>query len=168
MQKIIIFWCSRSNLFETDYNLHKIRKWIESWLWKEERWRMKLISGHRAAGVCPDHLGLNRSRAWKCEQKYGDYYFLVFVKCQIYLGKKLELISWWPGMVASHVLLVNHLRLYICYSELKSLPLKVAKWRKNEWRMMKVDEWWRMDEGWMTKDEGWWFQALEGCCRQTD
>ena len=54
---------------------------------------MKLISGHRAAGVCPDHLGLNRSRAWKCEQKYGDYYFLVIVKCQIYLGKKLELIS---------------------------------------------------------------------------
>ena len=54
---------------------------------------MKLISGHRAARVCPDHHGLNRSRAWKCEQKYGDYYFLVIVKCQIYLGKKLELIS---------------------------------------------------------------------------
>ena len=121
---------------------------------------MKLISGHRAAGVCPDHLGLNRSRAWKCEQKYGDYYFLVIVKCQIYLGKKLELISWWPGMVASHVLLVNHLRLYICYSELKSLPLKVAKWRKNEWRMMKVDEWWRMDEGWMLKDDD--FRLLRG------
>ena len=121
---------------------------------------MKLISGHRAAGVCPDHLGLNRSRAWKCEQKYGDYYFLVIVKCQIYLGKKLELISWWPGMVASHVLLVNHLRLYICYSELKSLPLKVAKWRKNEWIMMKVDEWWRMDEGWMLKDDD--FRLLRG------
>ena len=129
---------------------------------------MKLISGHRAAGVCPDHLGLNRSRAWKCEQKYGDYYFLVIVKCQIYLCKKLELILWWPGMVASHVLLVNHSRLCICYSELKSLSLKVAKWRQNEWRNMKVDEWWRMDEGWMMIDEGWWFQALEGFCRQTD
>ena len=44
-----------------------------------------------------------------------------------------------------------------CLNKLKSL--KVAKWKKDEWRMMNV--------------EGWWFQAVEGFCdgqtnKQTD
>ena len=42
--------------------------------------------------------------------------------------------------------------------------LKVLKWRKDEWRMMKE---WRMNE-WRMKDEGWWFQGSDGFCRLKD
>ena len=48
--------------------------------------------------------------------------------------------------------------------------LKVAKWWRDEWRMM-MDEWrmikgeWRMIR---MNDEGWWFQAVEGFCFLTD
>ena len=48
-------------------------------------------------------------------------------------------------------------------NKLKSL--KVAKWRKDEWRMMNDDEgWWRMMkvEGWMMKDDD--FKLLRGFC----
>ena len=39
-------------------------------------------------------------------------------------------------------------------NKLKSL--KVAKWRKYEWKIMKNDEGWiKKDEGWIKKDEGW-------------
>ena len=44
-------------------------------------------------------------------------------------------------------------------NKLKSL--KVAKWRKDEWRM-------KNDDGWRMNDEGWWLQAVEGFCRLTD
>ena len=51
----------------------------------------------------------------------------------------------------------------------KPKGLKVSKWRRDEWRMMKVDEgWMKDDEGCMKKDEGWWFQAVEGFCWRTD
>ena len=51
---------------------------------------------------------------------------------------------------------------YLLQNKLKSL--KVAKWRKYEWRMMNEELWmkndkWRMNEGWwrmMKDDEGWW------------
>ena len=49
--------------------------------------------------------------------------------------------------------------MYLQINKLKSL--KVAKWRKDEWRMMKNDD------GWM-KNEEWWFQAVEGFCFQMD
>ena len=45
-------------------------------------------------------------------------------------------------------------------NKLKSL--KVAKLRKDEWRIMKNND------GWMKNDEGWWFQAVEGFCWRTD
>ena len=45
-------------------------------------------------------------------------------------------------------------------NKLKSL--KVAKWRKDEWRMIKNDEgWWRLSEE-------WWFQDVGGFCFRTD
>ena len=44
-------------------------------------------------------------------------------------------------------------------NNLKSL--KVAKWRKDEWRM-------KNDEGWRFYYEGWWFLAVEGFLFMTD
>ena len=46
--------------------------------------------------------------------------------------------------------------------------LKVAKWWRDEWRMM-MDEWGiRNEEGWRLNDERWWFLAVEGFWFMTD
>ena len=71
-----------------------------------------------------------------------------------------DIMDIWIGIVQVLPIIVNKLK-----------SLKVAKWRKDEWRMMKVewrivkDEWRRMkDEGWMVEDKWWWwwFRADEG------
>ena len=77
--------------------------------------------------------------------------------------------------------------MYRYYKKKQAESLKVAKWRKDEWRMMKdecwrmnvdgwmmMDEWramkneWGLNEGWMINEEGCCFQAVEGFCWRTD
>ena len=49
-------------------------------------------------------------------------------------------------------------------NKLKSL--KVAKWRKDEWRMMMNDaEWWRMNEEWWRMKDEWWRMMISSCWR---
>ena len=47
-------------------------------------------------------------------------------------------------------------------NNLKSL--KVAKWRKDEWRMMN-EEWWRMNEEWWRMKDEWWRMMISSCWR---
>ena len=61
-----------------------------------------------------------------------------------------DIMDIWIGIVQVLPIIVNKLK-----------SLKVAKWRKDEWRMMKVE--WRM-----MNDEGWCFQAVKGFYRWTD
>ena len=71
-----------------------------------------------------------------------------------------------------HIFLIfyDKTKMFLAFSELncemlnnKLKSLKVAKWRKNEWRMMKNDKGgMKKDEGWGMSDEGWWFQAVRG------
>ena len=44
-------------------------------------------------------------------------------------------------------------------NKLKSL--KVAKWRKDEWRMMEVE--WRMNEEWWMMKNEWWRMMISSC-----
>ena len=62
-----------------------------------------------------------------------------------------DIMDIWIGIVQVLPIIVNKLK-----------SLKVAKWRKDEWRMMKVE--WRMkEEWWMMKNE-WWRGMISSCC----
>ena len=47
-------------------------------------------------------------------------------------------------------------------NKLKSL--KVAKWRKDEWRWWRMnEEWWRMNKEWWRMNEEWWKMMISSC-----
>ena len=73
------------------------------------------------------------------------------------LGRRYLMDKLLRGLTAVHLSNIDY-----NLNNLKSL--KVVKWRKDEWRMMKE---WRMNE-WRMKDEGWWFQAVKGYWLRTD
>ena len=93
---------------------------------------------------------------------------------QEYRGCSEDRCSLIQNVLHFNVMLNKYLMLSSCKAN-KLKSLKVAKWRKDEWRVMK-DEWRvKRDEGWMKNDERWrmndavwWFQAVEGFWLMTD
>ena len=97
--------------------------------------------------------------ALNCQIAFNIWNFFLDLKF-----KWLRVAVVWYIIVWLRILLLDTLSITLPYFILKNKlkSLKVAKWRKDEWRIMKGYE------GWMKIDEGWWFQAVGGFCRLTN